>query len=102
MDETIRSRLADLLEDLANQRAWNEELWWQCHDSVKANWDDELLAYVHHDLVHYSGLFFERNIFGFRVKPDRYQLEEYREEFRHVAAALRSHMSLNEYRRTYE
>ncbi len=102
MDETTRTRIADLLEKLADEQSWNEELWWRCHDETKANWDDELVAYVYDDVIHYSGLFFERNIFGFRVKPDRYQLEDFREEFRAVANALRSHMSLDDYRQTYE
>ena len=96
MDDRIRNEVAESLEHLADQPAWNPELWWRCHDLVKANWDDELLEYVYDDIVHYSGLFHSRNIFGFRVKPDRYQLRRYRQEFRDIATCLRSRMSLSD------
>jgi hypothetical protein len=41
------------------------------------------------------------NILGFRVKPDRYQMENYRQEFRGIASALREHLSLNEAKKKY-
>jgi len=41
------------------------------------------------------------NILGFRVKPDRFELEQYRQEFRDIAAALRSSMSLSEAKKKY-
>ena len=59
-----------------------------------ANWDNELLKYIHDDLIHYDGVFDSRNIFGFRVKPNRHELENYRHEFRSIAAALRAGLSL--------
>jgi hypothetical protein len=68
---------------------------------VKANWDNELLKYVHDDVIHYSGNFNAWNIFGERVGPDRDQLENYRYEFRSIAAALRSFMPLGEAEKKY-
>jgi hypothetical protein len=94
MDERTRMEVADCLERLAEQPLWNPALWQSCYDLVQANWDNELLKYVYDDVVHYSGEFHSRNIFGFRVKPDPHQLENYRYEFRSIAAAVRSDMTL--------
>jgi hypothetical protein len=102
MDDATRNEIADWLDRLADQPVWNAEVWQRCHDLVKANWDHELLEYVYDDIVHYSGEFFSRNIFGFRVKPDRYQLRRYRQEFRDIATALRSSTSLSEAKKKYE
>jgi hypothetical protein len=102
MDDGIRNEVAGCLERLADQEVWNLELWQRCHDLLKANWDDELLEYVYDDVVHYSGEFHARNIFGFRVKPDRHQLRRYRQEFRDIATALRSHIPLSEAQIRYE
>jgi len=102
MEDAVRIEVADCLERLADQAAWNPELWQRCQDLVKANWDNELLEYVYDDIVHYSGEFHSRNIFGFRVKPDRYQMRRYRQEFRDIATALRSHMSLGDAKKKFE
>src|SRR5882672_7490664 len=101
MEDATRNEVAESLEQLAGQAMWNLELWKRSHDLVKANWDNEVLAYVYDDVVHYSGEFRSRNIFGFRVKPNRNQLEHYRQEFRGVAAALRSSMPLADAKHKY-
>jgi hypothetical protein len=44
MDDTTRNEIAECLERLASQPAWNAELWQRCYDLVGANADDELLA----------------------------------------------------------
>jgi len=102
MDGAILNEIAEALERLADQPAWNPEVWQGCHDLVKANWDNELLEYVYDDIIHYSGLFHARNLLGFRVKPDRLQLAQYRQEFRDIASALRSGISLKEAKKRYE
>lgn len=101
MDEATRQEVAECLEQLADQTVWNPELWQRRYDLVKANWDDELLNYVHDDVIHYSGEFHSRNIFGFGVRPDRHQLENYRQEFRDIATALRASMSLSDAKKKY-
>lgn len=101
MDEEARIEVADSLERLAEQSIWNPALWQRCHDLVQANWDNELLEYVYDDVVHYSGAFHSRNIFGFRVKPDRHELENYQYEFRSIAEAVRSEMALTEAKAKY-
>lgn len=102
MDQATRNEVAECLERLADQAEWNPDLHKRCYDLATANWDDELLKYVHDDLIHYDGEFHSRNILGFRVKPGRYQLERYRREFRGIASALRSSMSLSEAKKKYE
>jgi hypothetical protein len=103
MDDATRNQIAECLESLANQQAWNPDVWQRCYDLVCANSNsDELLAYVHDDIIHYSGEFHSRNILGSRVKPDRYQLEHYRQEFRDIAASLRARRSLADAKKLYD
>ena len=101
LDDVTRNEVAECLESLADQAAWNPELWQRCYDLVRANWDNDLLGYILDDLIHYSGEFHSHNILGFRVKPNRRQLEQYRQEFRDIAAALRSFMSLIDAKKKY-
>jgi hypothetical protein len=101
MDDFTRNEVAECLECLADQAVWNPELWRRCYDLVGINWDNELLKYVHDDLIHYDGVFHSRNILGFRVKPNRSELEHYGQEFRDIAAALRLSMSLSEAKKKY-
>ena len=69
---------------------------------MKANWENELLTYVYDDLVHYSGIFRSHNLLGLHVKPNRGELEHYRQEFRDIATALRSGLSLSEAKQKFE
>jgi hypothetical protein len=101
MDRSTRNHIAEALEALAAQPAWDEQLWQQCFELVRAYWDNELLAYVHHDLIHYSGLWHSVNILGFRTNPNPYALEEYREEFLAIASALRDDITLEEVKAKY-
>ena len=101
MDDATRTEIADRLDELANQQLWNPALWQRCYDLVGAHHDNDLLAYIHDDLIHYSGQFHSVNLLGFRDKPDRYQMENYRAEFRGVASALRERLSLNEAKKKY-
>jgi hypothetical protein len=66
MDDATRNEVADCLEHLAQQEAWNSDLWQRCYDLVRANSDDDLMEYVYDDVIHYSGLFRARKIFGIR------------------------------------
>jgi hypothetical protein len=96
MDDAARNEVAEFLDRLAEQTVWNPDLWQKCYALVDANTANELLRYVYDDLIHYSGLFHSHNILGFRVKPNRHVLEDYRHEFRAIATALRSNLSLSE------
>lgn len=101
MDNPTRNAVAAALENLASQESWNSEVWQHCYDLVKVNWENELLAYVHDDLIHYEGAFHSRNLLGFRVKPNPHELDDYRCEFRAIAAALRAELSLVDAKRKF-
>jgi hypothetical protein len=97
LDDITRNEIARSLEDLAAQDAWSTDVWQRCHDLVRANVDeDDLVAYAQDDLVHYSG----RSLFRSAPRPKNFN--PYRQEFRDLATALRSHMSLADYKKNYE
>jgi hypothetical protein len=101
MDEATRNEIANSLQILADQAVWNPEAWQRCHDLVDANCDDELVDYVYDDVVHYYGVYHSYSLLGFRAKPDGSQLEQYRQEFRDIASALRSGLPLSETKKKY-
>ncbi len=97
MDDSTRTEIADSLERLAAQDVWDTDVWQRCYHLVGEHIkEDPLLGYVFDDLIHYSG----RRLF--RSVPIAADFNEYRQEFRNSAAALRSHMSIAEYRTRYE
>jgi hypothetical protein len=75
MNDTTRQSVAEALEKLAAEESWNPDVWQHCYDLVTANWENELLQYLHDDLIHYDGAFHELNLLGFRVKPNQNLLE---------------------------
>ncbi|MFZ0523413.1 MAG: hypothetical protein WAL95_20470 [Candidatus Acidiferrales bacterium] len=102
MDEQTRENVASSLDNLASQDSWNISVWQRCYDLIAANMaGEDLLGYVHDDVIHYNGVYHSRNIFGFRVEPDRSQLEEYRREFRDVATSIRLRLSLTDARKKF-
>ena len=94
VNNATRSEIAECLDQLAAQTSWNEELWQRCYDLIKANWDDELVEYIYDDLVHSSGRPLLRSRSAY--------LQTYSQEFRNFAVALRSKMSLAEFKQQYE
>ena len=95
MDDATRNEIADALDRLAAEPRWNEDLWQRCYDLVGANADEELLAYLHDDLIHYTGTPL------FKSEPRPADLHRYSQEFRDFAAAIRSRMSLAEFKKQY-
>jgi hypothetical protein len=95
MDDAIRSEIVNCLEQLAAKPLWDAGLWQKCYDLVTANADDELLAYLHDDLIHYTGTSF------FKSEPRPADLQTYSQEFRDFATALRARMSLAEFKKQY-
>ncbi len=101
MEDATRNEIADAFAELAGQQQWNPQLWQRCYDFVGAHRDNELLAYIEDDLIHYSGLFHAHNLLGFRVKPNRDQLDNYQHDFRGIASSLREGLSLGEAEKKY-
>ena len=97
LDDTTRIEIAKSFEDLAAQDVWNADVWQRCYDLVGSNMHlDDLVEYIHDDLIHYTG----RSLF--RSAPRPRDLGVYRKQFRNVASALRSRMSLADYKKNYE
>jgi len=95
MDDKTRNEIAESLETLAEQPAWNAAVWQRCFDMVKTNADDELVAYFIDDLVHYTGTPL------FRREPRPEHIKSYAPEFRDMAHAVRSRMSLSDFKKNY-
>ncbi len=96
VDDATRNEIADCLDRLAGEPRWNEELWQRCYDLVSTHSDNDLLAYLHDDLIHYTGTPL------FRSEPRPADLASYSQEFRDFAAALRSRLSVTEFKKQYE
>ena len=95
----IRRQIAENLDAWADEGGWNEERWTQFNALMKSTHVDGLLAHAEEELIHFSGLFHARNIFLVRVKPEKNQIESYRDEFRNIAIALRSETTWEQYKR---
>jgi hypothetical protein len=96
MDDATRNEIAESLEQLAAQPVWNAELWQRCYDLVTANLKDELLAYIHDDLIHYTGTPL------FRSEPRPADLQRFSQGFRDIAEAVRSRMTPTDFKKRYE
>jgi hypothetical protein len=90
--------MAEALEELAAQRDWNDEVWQRCFALADANCDDELVAYVYDDLIHCSGT----PLFSSSRTPEHPEFDEYKQEFRDVATALRNRLSLAEAKKRFK
>jgi hypothetical protein len=95
MDDQTRNKIAESLESLAAQQVWNAVVWQQCFDIVEANTDDELVAYFFDDLIHYTGTPL------FTREPRPADIQSYAQEFRDMAQAVRSRMSLSDFKKNY-
>ena len=94
LDDATRTEIATSLDVLAAQDTWNEIVWQRCYDLVGANASqDDLVAYVFDDLIHYTGTSLFKRI------PEPKHFEPFRQQFRDIASALRSRISLAEYKR---
>ena len=95
MDEETRNEIAERLETLATQPVWNAAAWQRCFDIVGANADDELIAHFIDDLIHYTGTPL------FRREPRPADIKSYAQELRDMAQAVRSRMSLGDFKKNY-
>jgi hypothetical protein len=97
--DPTRLEIADALDAWADETDWNDDLWARFNELLKLTNVDGLLAHAHEELTHYSGQFNARNLLGFRVKPDKNQVAGHKEDFRMIAAAIRSGTTWDEYKR---
>ncbi len=84
-----KTELAHCLELLsASISQWTPDLWNKALELAE-ELDHPAASEAYEELIHYSGEFSARNIFGFRCKPDKAQLKAYSDEFSQIAARLR-------------
>jgi len=95
MDDQTRNEIAECLETLAAQPVWSAAVWQRCFDLVEANAGDELIAYFIDDLIHYTG----RSLFRREPRPE--DIRTYSQELRDMADAVRSRMSLSDFKKNY-
>jgi hypothetical protein len=83
--DAARLRIAEVLEAFANEPGWNDELWQRFSALLKSVEVDGLVAHADEELIRYSGACNAHNLLGFRVKPDKDQVADYKEQFRALA-----------------
>ena len=87
---------ADILDRFAERSSWNEELWGRFDQIIKKVSVDRLLAAADEALIHYSGLFGQVNILGFRVPPTPTEVCDLQIHLHAIAHALRHGLSLED------
>lgn len=97
--EQLRLEIAGVLDAIAAQPGWSDELWSRFHALLDRAAIDGILAHADEELIHYSGEFNARNLLLLRVKPDESQVSGYKSEFRQLADAIRSGTTWDEYKR---
>jgi hypothetical protein len=97
--EELRLGIAGVLDAIAAQPGWSDELWSRFHTLLDRADIDGILAHADEELIHYSGEFNARNLLLLRVKPDESQVNSYKTEFRELANAIRRGTTWDEYKR---
>jgi hypothetical protein len=98
-DREMRLQIADVLELMAAEPSWSDELWSRFNALLKRANVEGLLSHADEELTHYSGNFNSRNLLLMRTKPNPAQVSEHKEELRQIATALRSGMTWDQYKR---
>jgi len=96
---SIHLQIADLLDAWVAEDGWNDQRWQRFDALIKSVEVDGRLAHADEELIHYSGEFNSYNLLGFRVKPNKSQVTQYKDEFHNIAEALRMGTSWEEYQR---
>ena len=92
LNDALRVEIVNSIEDLAALDARNEKVWQRSYDLVCPNENqDDLVKFARAALIHYFVLAGEARDLG----PDRQQLRE-------LAAAIRSRVSVADFRKRYE
>ena len=97
--ERLRLEIAAVLDAIAAQPGWSNDLWSRFHALLERADIDGILAHADEELIHYSGQFNARNLLLLRVKPDESQMNSYKSEFRQLADAIRFGTTWDEYKR---
>jgi hypothetical protein len=97
-ESELRLQVADLLDLIAAQPCWSDELWLRFEALLNCTHNRGLLSHAQEELIHYSGEFNSRNLLLIPVKPNAARVSEHKEELRQIADALRSGTTWDEYK----
>jgi hypothetical protein len=97
--QRLRLEIAVVLEAIADNAGWSDDLWSQFQALMERAEVDGILADAAEELNHYGGEFHARNLLLIRVKPNEIQVRGYKSEFRQLANAIRSGTTWEEYKR---
>jgi hypothetical protein len=95
MEADIQRKLAVLLRAAAAQTIPEKDFWVQFKGLVDP-FGDPIAGLAYESATHYWGNFHERNLFFIRVKPDRYQVLQGKNELNLIADALDNNWSVSD------
>lgn len=95
MEADIQRRLAVLLRAAAAQTIPERDFWVQFKGLVDP-FSDLIAGLAYESATHYWGNFHERNLFFIRVRPDRYQVLQGKNELNLIADALDNNWSVSD------
>jgi hypothetical protein len=87
MNIETKHDFANLLRAAASQ-AISETEFWEKLKNLEAPADDPMAKIAYEGATHFWGNFHERNLLFMRSKPDRYTLQQGREQLNLIAEAL--------------
>lgn len=98
MELDVQKKLASLLRAAATQTISEKDFWAQFKSLVDPL-REPIAGLAYESAVHYWGNFHQRNLFLFRVKPDRYQLLQGENELNLIADGIDGNWTIRELRR---
>jgi hypothetical protein len=98
MELEQKKTMARLLREAAS-RTIEENLFWDQFKPLVGDFSDPIAGAAYESAVHYWGNFHERNLLLIKTKPDRWQLENGRNELNLIADALDENWSAPDLKR---
>lgn len=87
MELDIQKKLATLLRAAATQTVPEKDFWAQFKSLVDPV-REPVASLAYESAIHYWGNFHQRNLFLIRVKPDRHQVQQGKEQLNLIAEGL--------------
>lgn len=98
MHMETKKNFANLLRAAANQTIPESEFWDKFKE-LEAPADDPMAKIAYENATHFWGTFHERNLLLIRSKPDRYQVQQGKEQLNLIAEGLDQDWPIEELRR---
>lgn len=98
MNMETKKNFAILLRGAANQTI-SEAEFWEKFKNLDAPADDPVAQVAYENATHFWGNFHERNLLLIRSKPDRYQVQQGKEQLTLIAEGLEQDWPIEELKR---